>query len=59
MDDITSFVTEQDFNLNLATYCDIESIPKDKVLLKLRKSFLVNLQTKLGEIISRQGIAMF
>ena len=47
------------FNLNLATFYDIKAIEKDSAIMALRKSFVVNLQTELGKIISRQGIANF
>lgn len=44
------------FNLNLSTYSDV---PSTRPLFALRKSFVVNLQTEIGKLISRQGIAMF
>lgn len=47
------------FNLNLATYRDIKNIKESNALFSLRKNFVVNLQTELGKLVSRQGIANF
>ena len=47
------------FNLNLAILCEIQKLNRLAALFSLRKSFVVHLQTELGKIISRKGIAKF
>lgn len=47
------------FNLNMATFRDLNEIKSEDLVVSIRKSFVTNLQTELGKLISRQGIANF
>lgn len=47
------------FNLNMVTFYDINSINDEDALIALRERFLVNIQTELGKLLSRQGVANF
>ena len=47
------------FNLNMATFRNLNEIKSEDLVICIRKSFVTNLQTELGKLISRQGIANF